>query len=66
MICDIISYLHIRIIGLLLSVSLLLCFTTWTESHKECQKSQETELMSSCLEDIVDKTEYICSIFTIY
>lgn len=66
MICDIISYLHIQIIGLL-SVYLLLCFTAQTESHRERQKSQEMEFMSSsCLEEIVEETEYMCNIFTIY
>lgn len=66
MICGVISYLHIQIIGLL-SVSLLLCITAQTASHRECQKSQKMEFMSCCLEETVEETQNAtCCICTIY
>lgn len=56
MIYDIVSYLRIQIIGLL-SVSLLLCIReVQTESHRECQKSQEMEFTCCCLEETVEET----------
>lgn len=64
MICDIISYLHIQII---VSISLLLCITAQTASHRECQKKQKMEFMSCCLEETVEETQNATrSICTIY
>lgn len=63
-ICSIISYLHIHIIGLL-SVSLLPCIIGHAVSLRECQKSQKMGFISSCFHETGEGTQSTtCSICT--